>query len=317
MDEHQAPNRTWLILATVLVVGLALAAGSLSLLGGQTSAILSKVGAAITEGTGPARPARDQPTPATGGGGDPGDQVAHATAVRPPELVIIRSGELELEVGNLDEAVSAANGRVDALGGYVSASEQSSAGSKSAASVTYRIPADRWEDALAAIRDGSLATKRLQVSTEAVTNQVVDLGARITNLRATEASLQAIMTKASTISDVLKVQDELSTVRGQIEQLVAEKTQLEGQAAFGTLKVTFVLPATPVVERAQRGWDPATDADRAAGTLIKVVQRTTSIAIWAGIVILPLGLALLVVGFITWRLGRWATGRGRPIAEPR
>lgn len=317
MDEERTSDRTWLIVAAALVIGLTVAVGSVSLLGGQTSTILSKVGASITAGNGAGGSSVDEPEPATDGVGDEGGQVADAAAARPPELLIIRTGELELEVPDLDAAVAEANGRVNGLGGYVSASEQSAAGARSAASVTYRIPADRWDAALAKIREGSLATKRLQVSTEAVTNQVVDLGARITNLRATEGSLQVIMAKATTIGDVLKVQDELTTVRGEIERLVAEKTQLEGRAAFGTLTVVFALPATPVVQRAQHGWDPAADADRAAGTLIRVLQRGASIAIWAGIVLLPLGLALLIAAFAAWRLGRWVAGRGGTVGATR
>src|SRR6185503_2421265 len=120
------------------------------------------------------------------------------------------------------------------------------------------------------------ATRNLHVETEAVTNQVVDLGARITNLRATEAALQAIMVKAT---KVLDVQAKLTDVRGEIERLVAEKTHLEEQAAYGTLTVTFVLPATPVVEEVQAGWDPAADADAATATLIGFGQQLVSIGI--------------------------------------
>ena len=56
-------------------------------------------------------------------------------------------------------------------------------------------------------------TRHLQVQTQAVTGQVVDLGARITNLRATEAALQAIMIQATKIPDVLEVQGKLTEVR--------------------------------------------------------------------------------------------------------
>ena len=78
-----------------------------------------------------------------------------------------------------------------------------------------------------------------QTQTDEVTGQVLDLGARIVNLQATERALQAIMDKAIKISDVLDVQAQLTDVRGQIEQLETEKKHLEEQAAYGTLDVTF------------------------------------------------------------------------------
>jgi hypothetical protein len=145
-----------------------------------------------------------------------------------------------------------------------------------------------------------------------VTGQVVDLGARISNLRATEAALQAIMARATKISDVLDVQKQLTATRGEIERLVADKTQLEGRAAYGSLKVTFNLPTPPAVVKAQKGWDPATDVDRATGKLIGIGQRATSAGIFLAIVGLPVligGGLLLLVAWQLYRMVRWLVGR--------
>ena len=113
------------------------------------------------------------------------------------------------------------------------------------------------------MRGVAAEVRHLEVETQAVTNQVVDLSARIANLRTTEAALQAIMAQAAKIPEVLEVQGKLTEVRGEIERLTAQKVNLEGQAAFGTLAVAFVLPVTPVVEEVRAGWDPAADADAA------------------------------------------------------
>jgi uncharacterized protein DUF4349 len=290
-------------IAAVVVIGLVL-------LGGQTSSILSNVGAPIGGGSGGdttgdpnGEPANDNPA---------AGQIADGKAAVPeqatqPELLIIRTGQLTIEVGNLDDAVAAARDRVLAVGGYVSSSDQSTDSDQAAAAVRFRIPAARWDDALAAIQGVGAATRSLHVETEAITNQVIDLGARISNLRATEAALQAIMVKATKIPDVLDVQAKLSDVRGEIERLVAEKTHLEEQAAYGTLTVTFVLPAAPAVEEVTAGWDPADDADAASGALIGLGQRLVSLGIWAGIVGVPVAIGLLVVlalAFVAWRLSR-------------
>jgi hypothetical protein len=312
MESERSTHRvTYVVVAVVvLVVGVAL---SLTMLGGQTSTILSKVGAAIPAGNGSGSGATDgADTPADDG--DQGAEIADAAA-KPPELLIIRTGQLELEVADLATAVQAAATAVSSVGGYVSGSEESAEGEDARASVTYRIPADRWDEALSAIRGLATAIRHVQVETEAVTNQVVDLGARIANLRATEAALQKIMNSASSIPDVLKVQDQLTRVRGEIEQLVAQKSQLEERAAFGTLTVVFRLPAAPAVEEVRRGWDPATDVDRATGTLIGVGQSATSAGIWLAIVVLPLGLATLLAGIIAWRLTRRLGGRGGPVPD--
>jgi hypothetical protein len=130
------------------------------------------------------------------------------------------------------------------------------------------------------------------------------------NLRASEAALQSIMGQATKIADVLAVQGELTTVRGEIERLLAEKALLEERAAYGTLTVVFSLPATPATEELRRGWDPATDADRATGTLISLGQAATSSAIWLGIVGLPVAVVVLIVVVLFWRVARFMSRRG-------
>ena len=127
-----------------------------------------------------------------------------------------------------------------------------------------------------------------------MTTQVVDLGARIKNLQATETALQAIMDRATEIKDVLAVQAELTSVRGQIEQMTAEKQSLEGQAAYSTLAVTFSLKPDPVLT-SQSQFDPKTEVDQASASLVSVLQGLATAGIWFAIVWLPI---LIVIGIL-------------------
>lgn len=315
-EEGRRPS--WGAIGAAALVVVAILVGSLSLVGGQVSTILSNVGNSITAGccdtNGVEAPAGEAPADVVDGGTGAGE-IADAAA-RPPELLIIRTGQVEIEVADLAVAVAVARTRILAVGGYVSASDESASAEGGTASAVYRVPADRWDDALDGIRGLATEVRQLQVGTEAVTSQVVDLGARITNLRVSEAALQKIMGQATKISDVLDVQAELTKVRGEIERLVAEKAVLEERAAFGTLTVTFNLPVTPVAEEVRRGWDPAADADRATGTVIGLGQAAASAAIWLGIVGLPLVIVALIVLALGWRLGRFVSRRSAIQAGP-
>jgi hypothetical protein len=310
MDEGTKRDYTaWAILGAGTLVVLII--GSV-FLGGQTSTILSKVGASIGDQTGNVGSGVNTTDPAGNTGDSNGGPVVADAAARPPTLLIVRTGTLELEVSSLSSTVTAAGNVVTAAGGYVSGSEESAAGDDASASVEYRIPAAAWDATLAGIRVVATSVRHQQVGTEEVTGQVVDLGARIANLRATEAALQAIMARATKISDVLEVQKQLTATRGEIERLVADRTQLEGRAAYGSLKVTFNLPAPAAVTTAAKGWDPATDVDRATGNLIAIGQRATSAAIFLAIVGLPVligGGVILLIGGQLYRLVRWLLGR--------
>ena len=233
--------------------------------------------------------------PANGGEDGDGGSRQSLYANGQADLLIIKTGSLVLQVTGIDAALTAASQQVTALGGYVSGSERNGDGESDQASVTFRIPAASWEQALAGLR--SLGTKVLfeRAATEDVTAQVVDLGARIRNLEATEAALQGIMDRAVDIEDVLAVQAELTSVRGQIEQATAQKTHLEAQAAMSTLTVTFSLKPDPVLTSTEQ-FDPQSQVDQAAASLVGVLQAIATAGIWFAIVWLPilLGLAVLV-----------------------
>lgn len=228
------------------------------------------------------------------------------TAALIDDAKIIRTGSLQLQVANVDEAIGKARLAVAGFGGYIGSSQVSSDGDEKVATITYRIPSDRWDEALEALR--GLATKVLYEQTDAVevTSQIVDLDARIANLRASERALQAIAEQATRISDVLEVQARLSEVRGEIERLVAQKTSLEDQVGYGTLTVTFGIDVVAVTQAVEK-WDVNDEIDRATASLVDLVQGIASAGIWFAIVWLPaiiaLGLLAIVALVVLRRLG--------------
>lgn len=227
-----------------------------------------------------------------------------------PDLLVIKTGTMDLQVGSIEKAIGAAGAKVAALDGYVSGSQQTGEGERATASVTYRIPADRWDEALAALRGLGIKVLDEKTETQDVTGQVVDLGARITNLQATERALQLIMDKATKISDVLDVQTELTKVRGDIEQATAEKQHLTEQAAFSTLTVGFGLRPEAAIVVSQQKFDPKSEVDRAAATMVDILQGLATAGIWFAIVWLPILVVLAVLGLVVAFLIRRRLPRG-------
>jgi hypothetical protein len=206
--------------------------------------------------------------------------------------LIVRTGSVSLQVTDLAAALSRAEGIVTATGGYIAAGQRSGDGERATASVTYRIPVAAFETTLASLRAVGSKLLSEQVSSEEVTAQVVDLGARITNLRASEAALQKIMDQATKIADILEVQAQLTATREEIERLVAQQDNLTQQASLATLTVAFSLPPTVAVETVQQGWNPAGIVDRAVATMVGLGQGVAEAGIWLGIVILPVALVI-------------------------
>lgn len=305
--------RTTRSLTALAVLAIALAACGGASMGapGAAGDAARNIGSTDTE-SGGAVPA-GAPAPAEGQGG--GDNAIGAR----DDAKIIRTGSIQLEVRDVPQALRVARDAIVALGGYVGASNTSNVADQPMAQITYRVPADRWEDALDALRDlNGLTTKVANEQTDAVevTGQVVDLQARIRNLRASETALQGIAAKATKIADVLEVEARLTDLRGQIEQLTAQLNELNDRASYSSLTASFNSPVV-AVEAASKGWEPATTVDEAAASLISILQAIATAGIWFLIVWLPILLVLGLIGGATVWLARRAGirrdgGRGLP-----
>jgi hypothetical protein len=104
---------------------------------------------------------------------------------------------------------------------------------------TLRIPGDRLADALARLRDMGQVTEDTQGSQD-VTDQLVDLDARLASARATELRLtQLLRERTGRLSDVLEVERELTRVRLDIERLDAEKANLGRRVSYATIDLAI------------------------------------------------------------------------------
>jgi hypothetical protein len=311
-------RRVWTsrVFALVATVGLVVACS------GAAAPTLSKVGAPVPE----------QPAPAatfggggatgggvgsgsnSGGGGSNaagnGDQVALVDDTK-----IVRTGSLQITVADVAKALSAGRDAIRNLGGYIGASQQELSEDKTVASVTYRIPVARWEDALDALRRLGTEVAEKTDATE-VTGQIVDIAARIRNLKASETALIGYAAQAPKVSDLLEIEARLTDTRGQIERLTAQQTQLEDQASYATLTVTYATDVVAVIETAQR-WDPGAEVDRAAATLIGIGQALVSVGIVFAIVWLPIIVVISILAVVALviarRLGWTRTNRLPPL----
>ena len=172
-------------------------------------------------------------------GSGSGAQSSGSPATPDNSLQIVYTGSLQLVVADVDQAVAKAKTAVASAGGYIGASQESNVDDQPAATITYRIPATKWDETISAIRGFGTKTVSEQTQATEVGGQLVDLQARLANLRASETALQGIAQNTAKVSDLLEVQAQLTDVRGQIEVLDAQLKHLQDQVAYGTLVTTF------------------------------------------------------------------------------
>lgn len=245
----------------------------------------------------PAGP-RDAAGPDFGGvpGAQPGDGSVGDQTGSLADRKIVKTGEISIEVPNVATALARVRAMAFELGGYVGGSQSGTF--DQSATLTLRIPADQFEEALTRLRrlDGDVMNEATRE--EDVTSSVVDLEARLENLQASETQYRTLLSKAEKIEDILAVQTRLDDVRGQIEQLQAQLKELNGLADLATLTVTLVPGA---VQQAAGNWDPGKTVTEAFAALVGFVQNLGNAAIWLVIVVAP---AVVVLAILAWLLMR-------------
>jgi len=155
------------------------------------------------------------------------------------ERKIIRTGHITLEVVDIAQTMGSVAEVAGELGGYVVSSYKNENERGTSGSVTIRVPADKFDEAFGRLRQ--LAVKVPYENTESldVTEEYVDLQARLHNLEATETQYLALLERAGTVEEMLKVQQALSDVRGQIEQIEGRITYLERTSDMALIEVSL------------------------------------------------------------------------------
>jgi len=202
------------------------------------------------------------------------------------DRMIIRSKTLRLEVESTAATVDEVRALVAEHGGtvtnlqvatdtddYVYYSNESGSYSSDGLRgwVTVRVPADRLEAFFsAAIKLGTV--KYQSEASDDVTQEHVDMSARLANLRAEEERLREFFDAAKNVTEMLAIEQELARVRGEIESLDAQVQYLERQAAMATVTIELVEPQD-LVRPSGESWgfgDAITDGFRGAAGVIKL-----------------------------------------------
>ncbi len=298
MNGPRRPMRVGVLVAFALLAFGSIAACS------SGAAAPPAVAGPVSDGGKPADNGTDDSTQ----GGTPTSTGSSA----PDQQLIVYSGTLDLQIDDVRASVDRADQLVAGLGGHVASSNTTTKDDAEYATVTYRIPAENWDEVLAGMR--AIGTKVLDETTksEDVTGQVVDLDARIANAQASETALQAIMDRATSIQDVLNVQRELTSVRGDIESMTGQRDLLANRAALATLAVTFETAVTQT-QAVSGSWDLGQQIDDALSALVRVGQGVVTLGIWLLIVVLPIVVPVLIVlGIAVWLRRRWLRSHPRP-----
>lgn len=153
---------------------------------------------------------------------------------------LIRTGELRLEVDTYSNSADAIRQIATDRGGFVSDESREvrerDGEHWTSGTIVIRVPSEQFDDAMQAVESvGEVHAS--ETRSEDVTDQLVDLEARLENLKVQRDQLRELYADANETSDVLAVQRELSSVQEEIERLEAQQQSLQEAVSLSTITV--------------------------------------------------------------------------------
>jgi hypothetical protein len=232
-------------------------------------------------------------------GGAPAKAAAPAIARK-----IIYDAQIDLVVDSVDPVAKKVTRLVQETGGFIAEQNVSgSPGSLRSMHWRIRVPVDSFESLVDSILPlGEL--ERNNRTSQDVTEQYYDIEARIKNKKVEEQTISKLLERTGKLEDVLKVEMELSRVRGEIEQFEGKIRVLENLSSLATLTLNVrerekYAPPPPVAAdfptQVARTWN---------ASLLSLVNLGKSLALW--VVSWALWIPLLVIfGLLAWIVLRW------------
>ncbi|MDY7084588.1 MAG: DUF4349 domain-containing protein [Actinomycetota bacterium] len=174
------------------------------------------------------------------------DAPAQAPDLRVEQRSIIYRGSIAVRVDNVEAAAGLVTGIATTSGGFVGGDNRSSGSGSDTATMELRVPADKFSgvvDQLAKLG----AEEQRQINTEDVTDQTIDLDARIAVQQARVDSGRKLLAQAKSLNDLVMLEREVATRESDLASLQAKKRHLADLTALSTITVTLLGPEAAAV----------------------------------------------------------------------
>mgnify|MGYP005990160607 FL=1 len=155
------------------------------------------------------------------------------------ERKLIKTGNVTFETKDLDGTRKIILDLVSQNNGYVANDNQYKSDDRISTTISVRVPVKSFDLILAGIAKGVEKFDNKNVRISDVTEQFLDVEARLKTKKALEVKYLEVLKKARTVREILDVERELAKVRGEIEAKEGRLKYLQNQVSFSTLNITY------------------------------------------------------------------------------
>lgn len=152
---------------------------------------------------------------------------------------LIKNGTLEFETEDLQKTLNAIKQAAQAAGGYIANEHSTANHSHFWNSVTVRMPSSEFDNFITLVSRGVDKFDKREIKSQDVTEEYVDLQARVEAKKKLEQRFLEILKTADTVKDILQVEAEAGKIREEIERAEGRLRFLENQTSLSTVNIGF------------------------------------------------------------------------------
>lgn len=152
---------------------------------------------------------------------------------------LIKDGVLEFETDNSTDTRAKLSKLINEYEGYISSESMIDESSRTGIELIARIPDGNYEQFWEKSIQGIAVFERKERSVNDVTDQFIDINARLKNKKALEERYLLLLNKANTIHSMMEIEEELSKLRGDIESIEGRLRKMNNQVSYATVQLTF------------------------------------------------------------------------------
>lgn len=157
----------------------------------------------------------------------------------PSQQKIIREADLEFETKDLDRTYQTIASFVNTNKGYIQDDRSSKNYDRLRRELVIRIPNSSFDRVMDSIENHVDYFDVKRVFSKDVTEEFIDLEARLKAKRELETRYLALLSKANNVKEILEVERELSVIREEIEAKQGRLKYLESQVSLSTIRMEF------------------------------------------------------------------------------
>ena len=175
---------------------------------------------------------------------------------------LIKTGDLSFETDDVKKTKAKVETICKGLNAYISNENQNNYGERLQYNQTIRVPGNQFDSLILLIEADAVKVESKNINTQDVTEEFIDVEARLKTKKELEARYREILKQAKTVQDIVSIESQIAAVRSEIESMEGRLNYLKSQVSYSTLTVSYYELigtdfgfASKLVRGLAEGWD--------------------------------------------------------------